>query len=248
MRERWESWDALAGLGAEFATEHPGATTADLVDELEARARAQHSPDGQGVTLGTLHAAKGLEWDAVALAGAQEGSLPFVLATSPDDIAEERRLFYVGITRAREHLRISGSTSRKGTGARRSPTRFLDGLVAVPAAATSGPGRRRRGSAQSRVCRACGRPWAAVPSASSAGIPTAKPPTTRPCGTTCAPGGRPRRTWRAYPRSWSSPTRRCSPWPSRCRPTATRWPASAASGRLLARYGDGLLEVLARHR
>ncbi|WP_300083383.1 ATP-dependent DNA helicase UvrD2 [Propioniciclava sp.] len=159
VRERWESWDALAGLGTEFAAEHPAATAQDLLEELDARARAQHSPDGQGVTLGTLHAAKGLEWDAVALVGAHEGSLPFVLATRPDDIAEERRLFYVGITRAREHLRISGSTSRKGTGARRSPTRFLDGLVAVPTeGSASGAGRRRRGSAQSRTCRVCDRP------------------------------------------------------------------------------------------
>lgn len=158
VRERWESWDALAGLGVEFAAERPDATTADLVEELDARARAQHSPDGQGVTLGTLHAAKGLEWDAVAVVGAHEGSLPFVLATGPDDLAEERRLFYVGITRAREHLRISGSTTRKGTGVRRAPTRFLDGLVVAPARAASGTRRRRRGSAQSRTCRVCGRP------------------------------------------------------------------------------------------
>ncbi|WP_232547700.1 ATP-dependent helicase [Propioniciclava soli] len=158
VRERWESWDALAGLGAAFAEEHPDATSDDLLAELDARAAAQHSPDGQGVTLSSLHAAKGLEWDAVAIVGVHEGSLPFVLATSPDDIAEERRLFYVGVTRAREHLRVSGSTTRRGTGQRRSPTRFLDGLVAAPAASDRPTGRRRgKGSAQARTCRVCGR-------------------------------------------------------------------------------------------
>ncbi|MDN5570400.1 MAG: ATP-dependent DNA helicase UvrD2 [Propionibacteriaceae bacterium] len=161
VRERWESWDALAGLGAEFAEDNPDAKTTDLIEELDARARAQHSPDGQGVTLSTLHAAKGLEWDAVAIVGAHEGALPFVLATSADDIAEERRLFYVGVTRAREHLRISGSTTRKGVGQRRSPTRFLAGLVTTPSASAGAPGpRKRRASAQSRTCRVCARPLA----------------------------------------------------------------------------------------
>ena len=53
-----------------------------------------------------------LLWDAVALVGIQDGTVPFVLATTPPQIAEERRLLYVGITRAREHLRISWSRRR----------------------------------------------------------------------------------------------------------------------------------------
>ncbi|MDO5535030.1 MAG: ATP-dependent DNA helicase UvrD2, partial [Propionibacteriaceae bacterium] len=158
-RERWESWSALAALGDEFARTHPEADTAGLLAELEHRARAQHAPTGQGVTLSTLHAAKGLEWDAVAIIGVHEGGLPFVLATGPEAVAEERRLFYVGITRAREHLRLSWSVTRNGGGQRRSPSRFLDGTVAprTPAPAPSGGRRARRGSALSATCRACGR-------------------------------------------------------------------------------------------
>lgn len=157
-RERWESWSALAGLGEEFARAHPDADVAALLDELETRARAQHAPAGQGVTLSSLHAAKGLEWDAVAIVGAQEGSLPFVLASSPAEVAEERRLFYVGVTRAREHLRVSWSVTRNGGGQRRRPSRFLDSVVAAPTT-TASAGRRRKpkGSALSTTCRVCGK-------------------------------------------------------------------------------------------
>lgn len=158
-RERWESWSALAAVGDEFARTHPEADVAALVAELDHRARAQHAPTGQGVTLSTLHAAKGLEWDAVAIVGVHEGSLPFVLATSAEAIAEERRLFYVGITRAREHLRLSWSLTRNGGGQRRSPSRFLNGVVGAQQAAPTASGRRRGGrtSALEATCRACGR-------------------------------------------------------------------------------------------
>ena len=158
-RERWESWSALAGVGAEFVRSHPDADVAALVAEFEHRSRAQHAPTGQGVTLSTLHAAKGLEWDAVAIIGVHEGSLPFVLATAPEAVAEERRLFYVGVTRAREHLRLSWSVTRNGGGQRRSPSRFLDGIVAPRQAAPAASGRRRqgRGSALAASCRVCGR-------------------------------------------------------------------------------------------
>ncbi len=157
VRERWESWDALAGLATEFAADFPGASVDDLCAELDARARSLHSPDGQGVTLSTLHAAKGLEWDAVALVGVHEGSLPFVLASTPEQIDEERRLFYVGVTRAREHLRVSGSVTRNGGGPRRAASRFLDG-VAVTTASAPATGRRRRGrgTALAAACEACG--------------------------------------------------------------------------------------------
>ena len=159
VRERWESWAALAGLGEDFAAARPEASAADLADELDHRARAQHAPGGQGVTLSTLHAALGLEWDAVAIVGVHEGSLPFVLATGPDEVAEERRLFYVGVTRAREHLRVSWSVTRNGGGPRRAPSRFLDGIAAPDPPPLPAGGRRRSGprSALSSTCRVCGR-------------------------------------------------------------------------------------------
>ncbi|MFT4215682.1 MAG: ATP-dependent DNA helicase UvrD2 [Micropruina sp.] len=161
-RERWESLAALLGLAEEFAAEHPDATLIDLLAEIDERARAEHAPSGAGVTLSTLHAAKGLEWEGVALVGVQEGTLPFVLAQSPEQVAEERRLLYVGITRAKRHLWVSWATSRNGGGARRKASRFLDGIrpEIEPARPASGGGRKQR-SRLSLTCRVCGEPLAA---------------------------------------------------------------------------------------
>jgi len=81
VRERWESLNALVGLADQVAVNRPGARLPDFIAELDERAEAQHAPTVDGVTLASLHAAKGLEWDAVALSGVHEGSVPFVLAT-----------------------------------------------------------------------------------------------------------------------------------------------------------------------
>ena len=95
--------------------------------ELDRRATIQHAPLAEGVTLATLHAAKGLEWECVFIVGAHEGTLPISYAQTPAQVEEERRLFYVGVTRAKEQLSISWSTSRSPGGrASRGPTRFLD--------------------------------------------------------------------------------------------------------------------------
>ncbi|MGF0115984.1 ATP-dependent helicase [Promicromonospora sp. Marseille-Q5078] len=131
-RERWEAMQALVGLADDVAAAAPAdtpATTATLVAELEERASAQHAPTVEGVTLASLHAAKGLEWDAVFLAGVSEGLMPISLAETDEGVAEERRLLYVGVTRAREHLELSFARSRNPGGrASRKRTRFLDGL------------------------------------------------------------------------------------------------------------------------
>lgn len=60
------------------------------------------------VQLMTVHASKGLEWDAVFVVGVEEGVLPYQTALDEGDLAEERRLCYVAITRARRHLHLSG--------------------------------------------------------------------------------------------------------------------------------------------
>jgi DNA helicase II / ATP-dependent DNA helicase PcrA len=87
------------------------------------------------VTLSTLHAAKGLEWDAVFLVGLVDGTLPITHATTPEQVAEERRLLYVGMTRARRHLSLSWAQARAAGGRRsRKPSRFLDGLRPAPLA------------------------------------------------------------------------------------------------------------------
>ncbi len=161
-RERWESLAALLGLAEQFAAEYPDAALADLLTEIDERARAEHAPAGAGVTLATLHAAKGLEWEGVALVGVQEGTLPFVLAQSPEQLAEERRLFYVGITRAKRHLWVSWATSRNGGGGRRKASRFLDGVR--PETESARPARGAGGTARSKLsltCRVCGGPLAA---------------------------------------------------------------------------------------
>ncbi|NMR19021.1 ATP-dependent helicase [Cellulomonas fimi] len=127
-RERWESLQALVALADDLAARHQ-AGLADLIAELDERAAAQHAPTVEGVTLASLHAAKGLEWDAVFLAGMSEGLMPISLAETEEAVNEERRLLYVGITRAREHLELSyGRARNPGGRASRRRTRFLDGL------------------------------------------------------------------------------------------------------------------------
>jgi DNA helicase-2/ATP-dependent DNA helicase PcrA len=109
-----------------------------------------------------LHSAKGLEWDAVFLVGVSEGLMPISMADGPDAVEEERRLLYVGITRAREHLHVSWARARTPGGrASRKPSRFLDGLrpgesQAGPRAASRERARGGRRSATPAKCRSCG--------------------------------------------------------------------------------------------
>ncbi|MBC7267994.1 MAG: ATP-dependent DNA helicase UvrD2 [Streptomyces sp.] len=175
VRERWESLAALVNLAQDFAAARPGATLGDLVAELDERAGAQHAPTVQGVTLASLHSAKGLEWDAVFLVGVAEGMMPISYARTDEQIEEERRLLYVGVTRARSHLHVSWALSRAPGGRpNRRPSRFLHGLRP---GSGSGPGRTaagasgsvRRGMSERAVaaprrkqraparCRVCGR-------------------------------------------------------------------------------------------
>jgi DNA helicase II / ATP-dependent DNA helicase PcrA len=144
-REQWESLAALAALSEEFRQTHPEAGLTEFVRELEERAAVQHAPTVDGVTLASFHAAKGLEWDAVYLVGLTEGLLPISYAESPDQIEEERRLLYVGVTRARVRLGLSWALARTPGGrAGRRPSRFLDAVRDAQAARTPGEGRVRR--------------------------------------------------------------------------------------------------------
>jgi DNA helicase-2/ATP-dependent DNA helicase PcrA len=128
-RERWESLSALVDLADQFIIDVPQARLDEFNADLEQRAASQHAPTVQGVTLASLHSAKGLEWDAVFLVGLADQTIPIQHATTPEQLEEERRLLYVGITRARQTLALSWALARNpGQARRRRPSRFLDGL------------------------------------------------------------------------------------------------------------------------
>ena len=161
-RERWEALTALAELVDEDVAQRPELDLRTLVAELRQRADSRHPPVVQGVTLASLHAAKGLEWDAVFLVGLADGTLPISHAINKgaesEAVEEERRLFYVGITRARMHLSLSWALARAPGGRQgRRPSRFLNG-VAPQAPADAGPGKSRKQRGPAPRCRVCNGP------------------------------------------------------------------------------------------
>jgi DNA helicase-2/ATP-dependent DNA helicase PcrA len=159
-RERWEALGALAELADDEVAQRPDLDLPGLLTELRMRADSRHPPTVQGVTLASLHAAKGLEWDAVFLVGLADGTLPIshALAHGPDSeaVEEERRLLYVGVTRARVHLALSWALARAPGGrAGRKASRFLNGIDgAVPQSDSRSPARRRARGAP-KHCRVC---------------------------------------------------------------------------------------------
>ncbi|HRN28693.1 MAG TPA: ATP-dependent helicase [Terrimesophilobacter sp.] len=123
VRERWESLNAIMSMAE---AQPPGTGIVAFVAELTDAASTHDEPTLDAVTLATLHAAKGLEWHTVHLVGVNEGLVPISYATAQEAIDEERRLLYVGITRARQRLHVSWSlSSQRGA---RAPSRFLSEL------------------------------------------------------------------------------------------------------------------------
>ncbi|MER5705647.1 ATP-dependent DNA helicase UvrD2 [Micromonospora sp. NPDC002296] len=188
-RERWEALAALVQLAEEYgasppvlpigeaaAVERP-VTLADFNDELARRVAQQHVPTVEGVTLASLHSAKGLEWDAVFLVGLSEGTLPTTYARTAEQVEEERRLLYVGITRAREWLWLSYAVARSPGGRARRPSRFLpqfDRSGGGTERAVAGPATRRveRRRPQMVSCRICGATLLAGPDRKLGRCPT----------------------------------------------------------------------------
>ncbi|MFC6093781.1 ATP-dependent DNA helicase UvrD2 [Saccharothrix lopnurensis] len=159
-REKWESLLALVELAEEMVGEVDGTDLPRFCAELDLRAEAQHPPTVEGVTLASLHAAKGLEWDAVFLVGLVDGTVPIQHADGDEAaIEEERRLLYVGVTRARVHLWLSWALARASGGRRyRRRSRFLYGLIPEdhPASRLTAAAKReplqRKPKPQCRVC------------------------------------------------------------------------------------------------
>jgi DNA helicase II / ATP-dependent DNA helicase PcrA len=114
--ERAASLSLLLTIASDLVESNPEAGAAELTAELDRRDAAESAAQGAGVNLLTYHRAKGLEWDAVFLPAIDEGTLPIRQAKTDEQVAEERRLLYVGITRARTHVALSWS---------RRPSRFL---------------------------------------------------------------------------------------------------------------------------
>ncbi|MEX1294871.1 MAG: ATP-dependent DNA helicase UvrD2 [Candidatus Limnocylindrales bacterium] len=161
-RERHATLSTLLTIVSQLVLSPDGADRDDVVASLAERAQREQADEAGGVELLTLHRAKGLEWDAVLIPALEEGSLPVSQAGDDEDaLAEERRLLYVGITRARRHLGLSWARQRlspKGSAQNRKPSRFLSALgvsgPAVTPTLASRPGPRERqpaGAARARL-------------------------------------------------------------------------------------------------
>ena len=121
-REKWESLNSFLAITDELAE---GATVSDFAKELDERQRSQHEPVKAAVTLSTMHAAKGLEWDLVFVVGLTEGYLPITYANTDSEIREEQRLLYVALTRARVELTLSWARRDANSTRDREASRFL---------------------------------------------------------------------------------------------------------------------------
>ncbi|WP_260425093.1 ATP-dependent DNA helicase UvrD2 [Arachnia propionica] len=153
QRERWESIAALVQLIRDQDALDPEWSIPEFGAWLNDHATLETPPVSSAVTLATMHAAKGLEWDAVAVIGVREGMVPFALSQEEPALSEERRLLHVAVTRARQRLRISWpSDPARGRGTR---SRFLTGLVPRTADRIEQASAGRKGSLRSRTCRVC---------------------------------------------------------------------------------------------
>jgi DNA helicase-2/ATP-dependent DNA helicase PcrA len=121
--EEWEALNSLVQIADELGEE---ATIQTFANELEERQRSQHEPTRESITLSTIHAAKGLEYKVVFIIGAVEGYMPISYAKTELQISEEQRLFYVGVTRAKDLLFITWANEDGADDRQRTRSRYLD--------------------------------------------------------------------------------------------------------------------------
>jgi DNA helicase-2/ATP-dependent DNA helicase PcrA len=107
--EKWLGLNWFIEVLEEFSAE---VSLDDYLRELQERERSGHEPVMAAVSLATIHATKGLEWQLVFLVGLNQGYFPISYAKTEAELAEERRLFYVGITRAKDRLLLSAPTDK----------------------------------------------------------------------------------------------------------------------------------------
>src|SRR5690606_7772041 len=156
---RVENLDELVAVTREFARNNPDGTIVDFLTEVALVADSDDLDDQAGtVSLMTLHTAKGLEFDTVFLTGVEEDLIPHrIAAGEPGGPQEERRLFYVGITRARKRLYLSLAMTRAQFGevSAAMPSRFLQEIPAGLIDWRQSPGDvNGRGGTQSRALNA----------------------------------------------------------------------------------------------
>ncbi|GMA22612.1 DNA helicase [Luteimicrobium album] len=156
---RVENLAELHAVAVEFEQDEPDGTLADFLERVSLVADSDQIPAGDGaddgetrdpgvITLMTLHTAKGLEFPVVFLTGLEDGTFPHMRSLHDDgELAEERRLAYVGITRARERLYMSRSAVRSAWGWPTSSRR--------PGSSTRSRRSSSTGGARSRRCRRC---------------------------------------------------------------------------------------------
>ncbi|GHD79960.1 ATP-dependent DNA helicase PcrA [Salinibacterium amurskyense] len=184
---RAENVDELVAVTKEFGKNNPDGTLLDFLTEVSLVAAADDLDDSSGtVSLMTLHTAKGLEYDSVFLTGVEEDLLPHRMsANEPGGPAEERRLFYVGITRARKRLFLSLAMTRAQFGEVNvaMPSRYLQEIPTELIEWKQSPGMANsRGGTQSRALNARrdgnsgGGSWSgSLRAAAAGGLPPAPP-------------------------------------------------------------------------
>jgi len=134
---RYENLQEVVSVAKDFAEKNPDSSLLDFINSVSLVAAGDEEREGTGgsVTLMTLHSAKGLEFPVVFLVGLEEGVFPHnrILHASIDELEEERRLCYVGLTRAKELLFLTFAAQRLVFGAhnRYLPSRFLQEIPAA---------------------------------------------------------------------------------------------------------------------